>query len=149
MSPDDPLVVFRPFIRGIDRNAVRRLASRISLEPAAGQRFCCLITGDAELQRWNREFLGHDYPTDVLSFPSSSPGGGLGDMAISVDRAAIQAQEHDHTVEEEIGILMLHGVLHLLGYDHETDRGRMARVEKKWRAALDFPIGLIERRRHR
>ena len=149
MSSEDPLVVFRPFVRGIDRNAVRRLASRISLEPAAGRRFCCLITGDAELHRLNREFRGHDYPTDVLSFPSSSPGGGLGDMAISIEREAAQAQEYDHSVEIEIGILMLHGVLHLLGYDHETDRGRMARAETKWRAALDFPRGLIERRMRR
>jgi len=145
MTAEDPLVVFSSSVRGIDRSAVRLLAGRISLEAAAGRRFCCLLTGDAELRRLNREFLGHDHPTDVLSFPSPSPAGALGDLAISLGRATSQAREHGHAVETEIGILMLHGVLHLLGYDHETDRGRMARAERKWRAALGLPAGLLER----
>ena len=61
------------------------------------------------------------------------PGGLLGEMAISVERAAEQAAEFGHPFSEEIKILMLHGVLHLLGMDHEKDRGAMARAEKRWR----------------
>ena len=69
----------------------------------------------------------------------------LGDIAISLPRARAQAREFRHSTEREIQILMLHGLLHLLGLDHETDRGRMARVEKRWRARLGLPNGLIER----
>jgi len=69
----------------------------------------------------------------------------LGDIAISLPRARAQAHEFRHSTEREIQILMLHGLLHLLGLDHETDRGRMARVEKRWRVRLGLPNGLIER----
>ncbi|MCX6632488.1 MAG: rRNA maturation RNase YbeY [Candidatus Solibacter sp.] len=69
----------------------------------------------------------------------------LGDIAISLGRARAQAREFAHTIEREIQILMLHGVLHLLGHDHETDSGAMARAEKRWRAKLGLPTGLIER----
>ena len=66
-------------------------------------------------------------------------------MAISVERAQEQARSRGHGLEEEIGILMLHGLLHLLGMDHENDRGRMARAETRWRKKLGLPAGLIER----
>ena len=108
-----------------------------------------MITGDAELRRLNREFRGHDAATDVLSFPAPPPpsrnGAGLGDIAISGVRARAQARQYGHPTEEELRILMLHGLLHLLGMDHETDGGRMARAESKWRTALGLPAGLIER----
>jgi len=107
--------------------------------------FTCLITDDAELRRLNRDFRKKDYATDVLSFPSRQNLGFLGDIAISFDRARKQADEHGHTVRQEIEILMLHGVLHLLGMNHENDGGRMARAENKWRAALGLPCGLIAR----
>lgn len=93
----------------------------------------------------NRDFLGRDYPTDVLSFPSGAAHGLLGEIAISADRAQEQAREHGYELSEEIRILMLHGVLHLLGMDHERDRGRMRRAETRWRKLLDLPAGLIER----
>jgi probable rRNA maturation factor len=97
----------------------------------------------------------------VLSFPAkrllkiqSGPGSlawdgigqdFLGEIAISFPRARDQAAQYGHGVGQEIEILMLHGLLHLLGMDHESDRGRMARAESKWRAALGLPRGLIER----
>jgi len=113
---------------------------------AGGSDFHCLLTDDAELERLNRQFLGKDYPTDVLSFPSGNASGGfLGELAISVDRAGAQALEHGHTLEQEVRILMLHGLLHLMGMDHETDRGRMRRVESQWRVRLALPEALIER----
>jgi probable rRNA maturation factor len=118
-------------------------ARKLTRDVARGRRFDCLITGDAELRRLNRDFRGKDYATDVLSFPGQN--GHLGDLAISAARARAQAREFGHTTEEEVRILMLHGVLHLLGHDHETDEGRMARLEKRWRRALGLPNGLIER----
>ena len=86
----------------------------------------------------NKQFLGKDYATDVLSFPPA-------DMAISYDRAKEQARDCGHSVEEEIRVLILHGLLHLSGMDHEADQGEMARVEKRWRKKLGLPVGLIER----
>jgi probable rRNA maturation factor len=112
-----------------------------------GRPFTCLITTDAELRRLNRDFLKKDYATDVLSFPSKRTLGFIGDIAISFEHARRQAAEYGHTVGTEIEILMLHGVLHLVGMDHEDDRGRMARAENKWRAAFGLPRGLIGRTR--
>lgn len=122
-------------------------AGRLQHELSGGRRFDCLISRDGELQRLNRDFLGKDYPTDVLSFPSRTASGFLGEIAISLDRARQQSSERGHTIEDEIRILMLHGVLHLLGLDHEIDRGRMARAERRWRRSLGLPAGLIERTR--
>jgi probable rRNA maturation factor len=81
----------------------------------------------------------------VLSFPSPSPDGGLGDIAISADRAREQAESCGHALIVEVEVLLLHGVLHLLGHDHETDHGKMRRLETKWRKELGLPTGLIER----
>jgi probable rRNA maturation factor len=83
----------------------------------------------------------------VLSFPAPPSPDYLGEIAISWERAAEQAARYGHSAEQEIAILMLHGVLHLAGYDHETDRGRMARAESAWRRRLGLPDGLIERSR--
>ncbi len=93
----------------------------------------------------NLSFRGKDYATDVLSFPAGGDDAFLGDIAISLGRARAQAREFGHTIEQEVQILMLHGVLHLMGHDHETDSGAMARAEKRWRAKFGLPNGLIER----
>ena len=114
-----------------------------SIAPGCG--FTVLITNDKELCRLNTVFLGKDSPTDVLSFPIEGDVNELGEMAISAQRARLQGMEFRHSVENEIAILMLHGLLHLQGLDHENDRGKMRRTEAKWRAALDLPHGLIER----
>jgi probable rRNA maturation factor len=143
-SPD-PLLLFRRAPRGLDRARLRAFAERLCAETAGGRRFCCLIATDAELRRFNREFRGKDAPTDVLSFPCPAPAGGLGDIAISSGRAGEQAAAFGHSLETEVCILMLHGLLHLLGYDHEADRGRMRRAESAWRRKLGLPAGLVER----
>ena len=146
MSPDDSTLVFRRIPRRLDRKILRRVAERLEAEVTAGRKFRCLLTDDRELKRLNREFLGKDYPTDVLSFPEAGSGSPfIGEMAISIDRAAEQADEFGHTLEDEVAILMLHGVLHLIGMDHERDRGRMRRTETLWRKRLGLPRGLIER----
>jgi len=150
MSPEGSTVSFRPTARRVNRRAIERFVHRLETEVARGRRFDCLISGDAELRRLNRQFRGKDQPTDVLSFPSDAPEkrgrtGFLGDIAVSLARADSQARRFGHSLEAEIGVLLLHGLLHLLGFDHETDKGRMARAEKRWRDRLGLPSGLIER----
>ena len=141
-SPEGSTVTFRR-TRGVP--ALRTFALELQDRVAKGRTFDCLIADDAELQRLNREFRHENYATDVLSFPAPEAGFYIGDLAISIDRARQQAREFGHPTYVELRILMLHGVLHLLGYDHETDDGRMARAEKRWRAKLGLPVGLIER----
>lgn len=108
-----------------------------------------LLTTDAEIRRLNRTFRGINRPTDVLSFPAAdSPAGEepiAGDLAISFATARRQAGEHGHSSLVEIKILILHGLLHLAGYDHHADAGQMDRRERLLRARLKLPHGLIER----
>jgi probable rRNA maturation factor len=106
-----------------------------------------LLTTDMAVRKLNREFRGIDKATDVLSFPAQSlPGFEVaGDLAISVPKAMRQAGEQGHALSVEVKVLMLHGLLHLAGYDHETDTGQMARRERLLRARLGLPQGLIER----
>jgi probable rRNA maturation factor len=147
MEPEaeGPVLIFSSRCEGVDRRSLRKFARRLSQEIAAGALFTCLFTGDGRLRRLNRQFLGKDYATDVLSFPAASPDGGLGEMAISVARAREQAAGQGHELTEELEILMLHGFLHLLGHDHESDRGAMKRAEQRLRRKLGLPKGLIER----
>ena len=91
------------------------------------------FVSDSRIRNLNRQFRGINKPTDVLSFPSDSDKGELGDIAISVETAARQAKENGLTLNEEIAQLILHGLLHLSGYDHETDNGEMNRVELRLR----------------
>jgi probable rRNA maturation factor len=145
MSEPGSLVQFYRVPKTIARTPLRSFARRLQSEVASGRSFTCRLTRDEELQRLNRQFRGKDQPTDVLSFPSLDEEGYLGDIAISVDRALEQAARFGHSAETEIEILLLHGVLHLLGMDHERDGGRMRRTENAWRRKLNLPAGLIER----
>ncbi len=145
MTPEGSTVTFRRVPETLRRRPVQTFARTLESQVAKGRSFDCLITTDAELRRLNRDFRGQDSATDVLSFREASRGARLGDLAISLPRARAQAREFGHRTEQEIQILMLHGVLHLLGMDHEADNGRMARAEKRWRARLRLPNGLIER----
>jgi len=102
------------------------------------------VTCSEEMQKLNREYRGKDEPTDVLTFPSLSPRV-LGDIAISVEIAAANAAELGHSTEAEVKVLILHGLLHLANYDHETDDGEMRTRETTLRRKLGLPVGLIER----
>jgi len=93
------------------------------------------FVSDKRIRELNRQFRGVDKATDVLSFPAEEKVN-LGDIAVSVDTAAMQAQENGLTIEGEIAQLILHGLLHLCGYDHETDNGEMNRLELKLRRKL-------------
>lgn len=113
-----------------------------------------LLTEDRQIRRWNKDFRGKNKPTDVLSFPALSflampmdemPTAIAGDLAISVETADKQAKEQGHALAEELKVLVLHGLLHLAGYDHETDDGTMARAERRLRTKLGLKAGLTER----
>jgi probable rRNA maturation factor len=131
-----------PSVRGLarflaDAQAAVRLRGQVSV----------LLTTDAAIARLNGEFRGKKKATDVLSFPAAGVGaeGMAGDLAVSVETALRQAEEQGHALAVEIKVLVLHGLLHLAGFDHEVDDGRMARREKALRARLGLPLGLIER----
>jgi len=112
-------------------------------------RITIALVSDAVMRRLNRQYRGADKATDVLSFPADAPDF-LGDLAIARGVAARQARAQGHTARVEIRVLALHGLLHLLGYDHEVDAGEMARLEERLRRRAGVPSGLIGRpdRRH-
>jgi probable rRNA maturation factor len=103
------------------------------------------IISDARVRRLNRVYRKQDRPTDVLSFPSEDSGC-LGDIVIAAGVARRQSTASGHSLQTELRVLALHGLLHLLGYDHEHDDGRMARVEARLRRRGGLREGLIERR---
>ena len=104
------------------------------------------FVSDARVRSLNRTYRGQDDATDVLSFPAGEPGF-LGDIVIATGVARRQAREAGHAFGVEARVLALHGLLHLLGYDHETDRGAMARLEARLRRRGGLRGGLIERTR--
>jgi probable rRNA maturation factor len=105
-----------------------------------------LIAADSQIRRLNRRFRKKDVSTDVLSFPVRTPADGLaGDIAISMDSAARSARSLGHSLPEEIQILVLHGILHLAGFNHENDHGEMSRKEAALRKKFSLPLALIER----
>jgi probable rRNA maturation factor len=128
---------------GVSANQrARRPAPRVDLPAEVS----VVLLNDPQMRWYNKEYRQKDYPTDVLSFPVNeiqeelSKGSRrhifyLGDILISMERTASQAREKGHTVQKELKLLLLHGVLHLLGYDHEVDDGQMERVERKLRKA--------------
>ncbi|MGE5835953.1 MAG: rRNA maturation RNase YbeY [Acidobacteriota bacterium] len=112
------------------------------------------LVSDAAIRRLNRRYRRIDRVTDVLSFPASRPPHPqtpvfLGDLAIALGVARRQAREQGHGLPRELRILALHGLLHLLGYDHETDQGEMQRLEERLRRRAGLPPGLITRFRRR
>lgn len=130
------------------RTLGRYLAQAQDAAKLSGQ-VTVLLTTDATIRDLNKRFRGKDTATDVLSFPAANPVQSqktiAGDMAISVETARKQAAEQGHALTCELKVLILHGLLHLAGYDHETDSGKMQRRERQLRAKLGLPEGLIER----
>lgn len=117
-----------------------RLTRRLKI---GAQSFSVVLTNDSTIRRLNRDFRNKDKATDVLSF-SCAPllnaarldNTYIGDMIVSVETAQRQALDRNHALERELCILMIHGLLHLLGYDHEVDRGKMRRKELKLQREL-------------
>ena len=138
------VLIVRAKVRGVSRLRLERFLASARRAAGVSGEVNVLATGSAEMRRLNRRFRGKDGATDVLSFPAPGKDAG-GEVAICVPMAARNARRLGHSAEKEMQILILHGVLHLAGYDHELDNGQMARREAKLRRALGLPAGLIER----
>jgi probable rRNA maturation factor len=150
VNAENKLVILRKTIHGLSPSALDRFVQRARREVRLRHRVNVLVTNNKELRSLNRQFRRKDKPTDVLSFPALALGRGkarqlAGELAISADIAAQNAIRMGHPVAQEIKILVLHGLLHLAGFDHERDNGRMARKERTLRRRLKLETGLIER----
>jgi probable rRNA maturation factor len=150
------VILERRKTKDLSRLALTRFANRAQRAAGVWGEVNILLTGDSEMQRLNLQFRHKDEPTDVLSFPADRPqperhpslrtqGAAGGDIAISLQTARLQAAQAGHNLLTEVKVLILHGMLHLAGHDHETDRGRMRRLEPKLRAGFHLNAGLIER----
>jgi probable rRNA maturation factor len=138
-----------------ERIPTKQTLSRFLKEAQAAVRLrgevTVLLTTDAAIRKLNKQFRGKNKATDVLSFPAEGPMPGTapeemaGDLAIGVETARRQAAEQGHALTCELKVLVLHGLLHLAGYDHEADAGKMAKRERLLRGRLRLPLGLIER----
>ena len=140
------LVIFRKRVAHLTERALAVFVGRACR--AAGLRgdVHILVTTNREMRSLNARFRKKDKPTDVLSFPAGPEvKDSAGDLAISAAIAAENARLLGHSPAEEIKILVLHGALHLAGYDHERDNGEMAKRELRLRKQLNLPVGLIER----
>jgi len=105
-----------------------------------------ILTTDEEIQELNYTYRKKDKPTDVLSFPLENiPGAPLGSIVISIDTAKKEALKFGHSVEDEVKLLFIHGLLHLLGYDHEVDNGEMREKEEEIIKKFNLPDSLIIR----
>jgi probable rRNA maturation factor len=129
------------------KSGLTRFLSRARLAVGLPGQVEVLLADDRTLRRLNKEFRGKNKPTDVLSFPTPAEIAPhhAGDLAISLEIAARQAEAYGHALIDEVRILILHGLLHLSGEDHETDDGEMAAREADLRLKLRLPISLIER----
>jgi probable rRNA maturation factor len=141
------LVIFQKRVPDLTDLALNRFITRARRAAALKGLVNVLITSSAEMKSLNRRFRGKDKPTDVLSFPAEPDAQKqfAGEIAISADMASQNARVLGHSPAAEVKILVLHGILHLRGFDHECDNGQMARREKQLRAKLRLPLGLIER----
>ena len=128
----------------IHQRALTLFATKAKRAVGARGELSIRITSSAEMRKLNLRFRRKNNPTDVLSFPADALEL-AGDIAISAEIAAANADQLGHSVDTELKILILHGLLHLAGYDHETDAGEMQAQEAKLRRRLNLPVGLIER----
>ena len=141
------MIVIRKPVAGLSAAALTRFVARAQRSTGLRGSVDVLLASSQDLRALNRRFRGKNQPTDVLSFPAGdSPRNGFaGDIAISVDIAKQNARRLGHAAAEEIKILCLHGLLHLAGFDHETDQGQMARKESTLRRRLGLVLALTER----
>ncbi|MGA7290234.1 MAG: rRNA maturation RNase YbeY, partial [Terriglobales bacterium] len=141
------MVIFQKPVPDLTELALDRFVARARHAIRLKGTVNVLLTTSAEMKSLNRRFRGKDKATDVLSFPAEAGAHGknAGEIAISAEIATRNARALRHAPSEEVKILVLHGLLHLRGYDHECDNGQMARREQLLRAKLHLPLGLIER----
>jgi probable rRNA maturation factor len=138
------LIILKKKLAGVSERSLDAFATRARTAAGLKGHVQVLITSSDELRDLNRRFRRKDKPTDVLSFPAILDGE-AGDIAISADIASENAYLLGHSLEEELKILILHGLLHLAGHDHEKDGGEMEARESELRERLKLPSSLIER----
>jgi probable rRNA maturation factor len=141
------LITIEKSVDGVKENSLSRFAEKARRAVGLKSDVSVLLTSNREMRRLNRSFRGKDKPTDVISFPAVEAVSNefAGDLAISVDIAAANARHFGHSIQKEVYVLILHGLLHLAGYDHEQDDGEMARKEQRLRVKLGLPANLIAR----
>ncbi len=138
------LIILQTKLAGVSETALSRFLAQARRAAGVKGKVAVLITSSAEMHELNRRFRRKNRPTDVLSFPSIAAGI-AGDIAISCDIARDSSRRLGHSLDLELRVLILHGILHLAGYDHHDDNGRMARKENALRKQLKLPAALIER----
>lgn len=136
-----PVIVVDSNIQRINKADLARFAMRVQKLAGVSGEVAVLIAGRDRIRELNRRFRKKNQPTDVLSFPCESGG----DIAISAEIASENARLYGHAFSNELKILVLHGMLHLAGFDHENDRGEMAAQESLLRQKLKLPDSLIDR----
>lgn len=142
------MVIFQKRVPDLTELALTRFVARARRAAGLKGTVDVLVTSSAEMRSLNGRFRGKDKATDVLSFPAAPENARkqfAGEIALSAEIAAQNARTLGHSQAQEIKILTLHGILHLRGYDHERDRGQMARRERELRTRLRLPDGLIDR----
>lgn len=155
------MVIVKTAVPGVSEQALARFTQRARKSAGLRGEVNVVLTSTREARAFNRRFRGKDAPTDVLSFPPAQPSirkhrvptdhwplttdHYSGDIVICTPIAARNARRFGHSAAQELKILILHGLLHLAGYDHEHDSGRMARREEKLRRDLGLSNGLIRR----
>ncbi len=141
-----PTIILKRPVRGLSKRALTDFVAQACRAVALKASVTVMVTGSREMRSLNSRFRGKQQATDVLSFPPPVLGNGFaGDIAVSLDIAAHNARSLRHSLSEEIQILVLHGILHLAGYDHEADEGEMSARERLLRRRFKLPTGLIER----
>lgn len=138
-GPLSLVIVSRQRKHTVKKDEIGRVLQRAAAALNVKGELALVFAGDALLRRLNRDYRFKDKPTDVLSFESQDKDMGLGDVIISVETARANAERFGRTLDRELEILALHGFLHVLGYDHETDNGEMEALEKQLRARLLTP----------
>ena len=144
------MVTFKKKIAGLSAESLERFALRARKSARLKGKIDILITTNSDIRLLNARFRGKNKPTDVLSFPAAAQSNGvnpafIGEVAISADIALDNARRLGHSGADEVKILVLHGILHLAGFDHERDNGQMARKEASLRRVLRLPSSLTER----
>jgi probable rRNA maturation factor len=155
------MVILKTAVPGVSEQALARFLRRAGKAAGLRGQATVLVTSSIEVRALNRRFRGKDEATDVLSFAAPDSGwpgvrgsksrataslrDPAGDIVICAPIAVRNARLYQHPVAQEIKVLILHGLLHLAGYDHESDRGKMARREEKLRREMGLADGLIRR----
>ena len=122
--------------RPVRPERLRRILEAAARSLRVSGEVALVLTRDPRVRELNARYRGKDEPTDVLSFPGPGGPAGLGDIVVSVDTAERNARRLGRTLQRELDVLALHGFLHVLGYDHETDDGTMDRLERRLRQEL-------------